>query len=140
VHPGLAEFGVDVRLVPGMTHEQVRAEIEAFLASLRREDPELDVEVEVVGGSVQAQLNGREPFVGSLCRASESVLRRRLPFGAYPAFTDAYHLHARAGIPTVAGFGPGRLTVSHSRNESLSLQSVHDAARIYALAAADYLG
>lgn len=105
---------------------------------MRREDQELDVDV--VGGSVQAQLSGREPFVRSLCDTRESVLRRRPPFGVCPSFTDAFHLHARAGIPTVAGFGPGRLTVSHSPNESLSLQSVRDATRVYARAAADYLG
>jgi len=139
VHPGYAEFAVDIRLVPGMTHEQVQADVEAFLDQLKAEDPELRTELEIVGGSIQAMLTGDEPFVQALLAASERILGRRPPFGAYPAFTDAYHFHARRGIPTVPAYGPGLLTLAHGSNESVGIERIVEAAKIYALAALDYL-
>lgn len=139
VHPGYAEFAVDIRLVPGMTKYQVQTEVESFLNQLAEEDPELHTELEVIGGSAPPMLNGDEPFVGSLLAATERVLGRRLPFGSYPAFTDAFHFQSRAGIPTVPAFGPGRITVAHSPNESISVESIVEASKIYALAALEYL-
>ncbi len=139
VHPGYAEFATDCRLIPGMTHEQATADVQAFLDRLMDEDPQLDAELEVVGGAIQAQLSGEEPFVGMLKSASEKVLGEALPFGAYPAYTDAYHFHARQGIPCVAGFGPGMLTLAHGPNESVSVDGIIKAAKIYAIAASEYL-
>jgi acetylornithine deacetylase/succinyl-diaminopimelate desuccinylase family protein len=139
VHPGYAEFATDCRLIPGMTHEQATTDVKAFLDQLKEEDPELDAELEVVGGAIQAQLSGDEPFVAMLRAASERVLGYTPPFGAYPAYTDAYHFHARQGIPCVAGLGPGMLTLAHGPNESISVESIIQATKMYAIAAAEYL-
>jgi acetylornithine deacetylase/succinyl-diaminopimelate desuccinylase family protein len=139
VHPGYAEFATDCRLIPGMTHEQATADVQAFLDGLVREDPELNVELEVVGGAIQAQLTGDESFVGLLRESAELILGYTPAFGAYPAYTDAYHFHARHGIPCVAGFGPGMLTLAHGPNESISVNGIIDATKMYALAAARYL-
>jgi len=139
VYPGYAEFGSDIRLLPGMTCERVKKDLEEFIDRLRREDPELKVELEIEGCTEQKALRGDEPFVKMLQEASERVLGRRLPLGGFPAFTDAYWFHSYAGIPTIPAFGPGLLTLAHRPNEYVSTEGIVQASKIYALAALDYL-
>jgi acetylornithine deacetylase/succinyl-diaminopimelate desuccinylase-like protein len=139
---GYAEFGSDIRIIPGMTREGVLRDIEAFLARLGQEDPDLQVELatEVQGQRPEWKwLQGDEPFVGILQSASERVLGRRPPLGGFPAFTDGFWFHSYAGIPTIPAFGPGVLSLAHKPNEYVSTEAVVQASKIYALAALRYL-
>jgi acetylornithine deacetylase/succinyl-diaminopimelate desuccinylase-like protein len=139
VHPGQAEFAVDVRIPPGMTPEGVVPRVRDFLATLETEDPELSTELTVLGGTTAYEVDGERPFVRALGDAAERVLGRRLPFGMFPAYTDG-HQFARCGIPAVPAFGPGLLTLAHGPNEWVSVEGIVQAAQIYALAAVNYLG
>ena len=139
VYPGYAEFGSDIRLLPGMTCEGVKKDLEEFIDGLRREDPALKVELEIESCKEQEVLRGDEPFVKMVQEASERLLGRRLPLGGFPAFTDAYWFHSYAGIPSIPAFGPGLLTLAHRPNEYVSTEGIIQASRIYALAALDYL-
>jgi acetylornithine deacetylase/succinyl-diaminopimelate desuccinylase-like protein len=142
VCPGYAEFGSDVRIHPGMTRAGVKRDLEAFIAQLRAEDPELQVELEFLGedrGEGWEVLQGDEPFVHILKGAAEQVLGRPVPLGGYPAFTDAYWFHTHAGIPSIPAFGPGLLPLAHGPNEHVSAKAIVEASKIYALAAAEYL-
>jgi acetylornithine deacetylase/succinyl-diaminopimelate desuccinylase-like protein len=142
VYPGYAEFGSDVRMIPGMTRQGVKRNLEDFLAKLCQADPELKVELEFEGGDRAPEwkwLRGDEPFVGMLQRASERVLGRRPPLGGSPAFTDAYWFHSYAGIPAIPAFGAGLLPLAHGPNEYVSAEGIIQASKIYALAALAYL-
>jgi acetylornithine deacetylase len=139
---GYAEFGSDIRNLPGMTREGVVRDLEAFLEQLRQEDPELRVELEVVGGREErpwSSLRGDEPFVGIVQDACQRTLGRTPPLAGFPAFTDSYWFHTVLGIPTLPAFGPGLLPLAHGPNEYVSLDAVLQAAEIYALAALEYL-
>ncbi len=138
VYPGEAELACDIRTLPGMTRESVEADLHAFLQRAREENPELDAEL-VVGLFIPAtEIAPGEPVVGALASAAADVLGARPALGAFPGATDAAHLQGRAGIPTVAAFGPGYLPRAHSPNESVSVRGILEAARIYALAAARF--
>ncbi|MGQ9600464.1 MAG: M20 family metallopeptidase [Anaerolineae bacterium] len=139
---GYAEFGSDIRIIPGMTVEGVEQDLEEFLAQLRREDPELRVGLEVLGRGRPEEwkwLRGNEPFVGILQAASERVLGRRPPLTGFPAFTDAFWFHSYGGIPSIPAYGPGLLPLAHRPNEYVSVEAVVQASQIYALAALEYL-
>jgi acetylornithine deacetylase len=139
---GYAEFGSDIRILPGMTRHGVVQDLEACLDQLRREDPELRVELEIVGGREErpwSVLKGDEPFVGIMLDACQQVLGRRPPLSGFPAFTDSYYFHTVLGIPALPAFGPGLLPLAHGPNECVSPQAVLQVARIYALAALEYL-
>jgi acetylornithine deacetylase/succinyl-diaminopimelate desuccinylase-like protein len=138
-NPSYAEFSTDLRLLPGMTFAQAQMDIDAFLNELRREDPALRVETELISAAIQGSLRGDESFVKILVTASEQVLGRTLSLGGYPAFTDAYWFNEVAGIPTIPAFGPGLLPLAHSPNEYVPVQGILNAAKIYALAALRYL-
>lgn len=142
VYPGFAEFCTDVRLLPGMTPQNVRRDVEKFLEQLRREDPELEVHLEFepppLGDISPVVVSEDEPFVTHLKNATESVLGRCPPFGAFPGWTDARFFDSLLGIKTIPAFGPGLLTVTHAPNEYVHVESIIEACKIYALAACDY--
>jgi len=129
-------------MVPGMTRQGVKRNLEDFLAELCREDPQLKVELELEGGDRALEwklLQGDEPFVVMLQQASERVLGRRPPLGGSPAFTDAFWFHSYAGVPAIPAFGPGLLPLAHGPNEYVSTEGIIQASKIYALAALTYL-
>lgn len=139
VYPGRAEFATDIRTIPGMTEEQVKADVQRFLDDAMAADPELDATLDwylMVGAT---EIDGADPIVASLAGASEVVLGRTPRLDAFPGATDAAYIQVAAGVPCIASFGPGFLPRAHSPNESMHKDGAAQAAMIYALAALDYL-
>ena len=139
VYPGEAEFGCDIRVLPGMTEEQVVADIQSFLDRAAKDEPELDAELTVDGWFPATEISPEEPIAQAVRSAAEHVLGEAPVFSAFPGATDASHLQGTARIPTVAAFGPGYLPRAHCPNESLAAESVLTAAQVYALAGWRYL-
>ncbi|TMD88008.1 MAG: M20 family metallopeptidase [Chloroflexi bacterium] len=142
IYPGYAEFGIDVRTVPGMTHSELQADLTGFLEVLSREDPELDVTVEPVPELAwfePSQIAPSHSLVAAAQSAARDVLGRDVPLGTMPAFTDGTHWHL-AGSACIPAFGPGTLLVAHRPNECIEIAEIVAAARIYALTAMRYLG
>jgi acetylornithine deacetylase len=141
IYPGNAEFGIDVRTVPGMTHVGLQEDLAGFLDQLRREDPELDVTVESVPELAwfpPSSVDPAHPLVTAAQSSARDVLGRDVPLGTMPAFTDGTHWHL-AGSACIPAFGPGTLLVAHRPNEYVTVAEIVDAARIYALTAMRYL-
>lgn len=143
VYPGRAEFSTDIRTVPGMTKDSVIRDLENFLELLRKEDPSLKVDLELAPPPLDwippTEVSADLPIVKSLVKASDRVLGQCPPFSIYPAATDSSQFQLRAGIPTVASYGPGMISVCHAPNEWVGVRSIIEAAKIYALAAYDVL-
>ena len=139
VYPGRGEFACDIRTLPGMTEEELTADIERFLADARADDPELDAELTMEGMVPATEISPEEPVVGALLSAARDVLGETPRLDAFPGATDAPHFQLTAGIPCVAAFGPGMLPRAHSPNEFLDASGPARSAEIYALAAYRYL-
>jgi acetylornithine deacetylase len=142
VYPGHAEFGIDIRTLPGMTLAGLRADVADFLERLRREDPDLDVTAEAVPELEwfpPSSIDPGHPLVAAAQSSARDVLGRDVPLGTMPAFTDGTHWHL-AGRVCIPAFGPGTLLVAHRPNESVAVAEIVEAARIYALTALRYLG
>jgi len=141
IYPGEAEFGVDVRTVPGMTLDGLRDDVERFLGRLQGANAGLDVSVEWVPDLTwhpASAIAPDHPLVHAAQTAARDVLGREVPAGTMPAFTDGSYWSA-SGIPTIPALGPGTLLVAHRPNEHVSVSELLEAARIYALAALRYL-
>src|SRR5439155_9706868 len=124
VYPGKAEFGIDVRTVPGMTRDGLQADMAAFLDRLRDEDPELDVSAEPVPNLEWFPPSAIDPghaLVKAARHAARSVLGREVPLGTMPAFTDGTHWHL-AGMACIPALGPGSLLRAHQPNELVAVE------------------
>ena len=144
VLPGLAEFKVDVRTLPGMSRQQLERDVQALLAELCREDPELKVELVFeappLGWMAPTEVGQDHPLVGILLDTCADVLGHRPKLSAFPGGTDAVNFQGIAGIPTIPSFGPGWLPLAHGPNECVGVAAIVNAAKIYAAAAVRYCG
>ena len=139
VYPGNARFSSDIRLVPGMTEASVTADLRLFLDEAMAENPRLSARLHMVGFSEATEIPFDHPAVVSLQHAAYQVLGEWLEPAVFPGATDALSFQGIAGIPTVAAFGPGYVPRAHAPNERMAVAGVAQAAKIYALAALEYL-
>ncbi len=135
---GFAEFENDVRLVPGMTREifveDVQSALDACQGVLGGAELTLDIDSEIAWSDA-TEIDASHPAVEASLMAGERILGARMPLAYFPGGTDAIAFQAAAGIPTIAAFGPGQLPLAHAPNEWVSISSVQQAMRMYALAA-----
>lgn len=139
VYPGQAEFACDIRTLPGMTEEVLKTDIQRFLDDAMANDPELRAELHWEIMVPATEIGSEEPVVAALRDAAEEVLGIAPDLDAFPGATDAPHFQLTAGIPCVAAFGPGMLPRAHSPNEYMAKEGAAQSAKVYALAAIEYL-
>ncbi len=139
---------VDRRLVPGEDADAAEAEIADLCAALRAADAEdWSVEVRRVMHVTPGEIDPEAPIVGACRAAHRTVTGEDAEIGSTAGFEDAHFL-LDAGIPT-AMYGPYRrtkpnedpyFTNSGMADESVDLDDVARAVRIYAQLMIDLLG
>jgi acetylornithine deacetylase len=139
VYPGMAEFGCDIRTLPGMTEERLVEDVQRFLDEAMADEPSLDAELEWVTMMPACEISPDEPVVVALQSAVSDVIGAAPRLDAFPGATDAAYFRLGADIPTVASVGPGLLPRAHSPNEHLAAEGAHLASRVFALACWRYL-
>ena len=138
-----AEALIDVRTVPGMTPESVLADVTRAVRAARTKDGrEPDVRVELIERPRFCQ---QHPYhVARDAPVVQVIADCHAAFvGAAPAIgplfpqvfygTDASHLQ-RAGISTII-YGPGKVEEINVPDESMAIEDLLTAARVYCLAA-----
>lgn len=143
VVPGQAEITADIRTIPGMTQNQLAQDINETLNAFRHQHPHADVTWQFFDGTLAwsepMEISSGLPIVKALQAASSFVLGQSPPLGYFPGGTDALWWQGAGEIPTIPGFGPGRLTDCHQPNETIRITDMIDAAKIYALLILNYL-
>ena len=125
-----------------MSQASVEQSLQQWLDEQRRRIPGLEAEFEFepqLSWVPPAEIDREHALVTVAREAGREVLGAEPPLSVFPGGTDAPWFEA-AGIPTIPSFGPGILTCAHGPNECVSLESVHQAARIYARIAAAFCG
>jgi succinyl-diaminopimelate desuccinylase len=138
--PDRCEADIDRRTVPGETSsDEVRAPFDALAAALRDEHPEVDIEVTLRQWTEAAEAAPDSP-IAEVVREAAAWVRGTPPADVgFTGITDARFYLNDASIPTVI-FGPGSLTVAHAPDESVSVDELIEAARIYARTFVGFLG
>ncbi len=130
----------EVRTVPGMTWSSTDRALREALGQIRDADGR-PYAVELVSEPEDwpaSEIDPAEPIVAVFAAATERVLGRPPELAIFPGATEAHAFAARS-IPCLPAFGPGRLASAHVPDESVPLEDIAAAARIYALAVAAYL-
>lgn len=102
--PCFCRLYLEVGLMPGKMHGDIIEAVEQVTRDLRRKDPEMEIEVNVVQTAQAAEISPDEHVVRSVSEAHESV------WGAKPEVTwDGWYADTapltRAGIPAIC-YGP----------------------------------
>jgi acetylornithine deacetylase/succinyl-diaminopimelate desuccinylase family protein len=144
VVPGLAGFGFDIRVIPGMEFRLLKEDIENFLKKLKKDDPELDAELVLEKPPLDAwmppaQIDEDHPIVKSCIAAAKNILGYEPIKVGEPFATESSFYANKLNIPTISSFGPGFIKLAHSPDEYVGLDAIVDSAKIYALAALDFL-
>jgi acetylornithine deacetylase/succinyl-diaminopimelate desuccinylase-like protein len=123
---------VDCRPQPGVTIEQVRAEIDRCLDAARERDPRFKADVELVDVK-DGYLVGRDDEVTTtMVRALAAVRGEESPVSVGNWLGDTASVGHK--VPTII-FGPGAEPV-YAANENLTIEEIVEAARAYAMFAA----
>ena len=136
-YPPSCELGVERRTLPGETAESVRAEFEAILDRLRRDDPLFQATTEIVIARPGLEVDRGAPIVRALHAAVERHVTRPPEYVGQAAWFDAALL-AEAGIPAVI-FGPSGAGW-HAAVEYVDLPSVTACAQVLAQVIIDFCG
>lgn len=136
--PDFCSITVDIRTVPGMTRESVRADLERLLDGLRAELPELRYEIEFANETFPLPFDAPRDseVVRAVGRAHQEVNGKDATWSEVLRFaaSDASWMHA-AGIPGVI-YGPTGRYLSRP-DERCEVADLVRAAKAYACVIAD---
>ncbi|GAA3410554.1 M20 family metallopeptidase [Paenibacillus hodogayensis] len=138
--PGAAEMIIDRRLIPGETHAKADDELEAIMAELKRNVPELSLDpIEQVVGTIPSETPSTARIVDTALEAVSHVTGKEQSPQGFRAGCDMSKLVTIANIPTVI-IGPGSLDQAHAPDEFVEIAQVEQAVRIYERIARQFLG
>lgn len=152
---------LDIRTIPGQSHEALKKQLEDIIKeeersiceSLRSGSPrEIRESLEKglsKGLSFQATLNifedrpwtktsREEPIVQAVSRAYRTVTGEEPIYDGVPGATDGTFLTAWAGIPIVT-LGAGKRMIPHQKDEWVSVEDLCLTAKIYAASILEFL-
>jgi succinyl-diaminopimelate desuccinylase len=132
VVPDRCEADIDRRTVPGEDDpEEVLAPFRALIDELRREHPDDDLDVSIREWTEAAETSGETRIAAVTREAVAAETGAVPPFVGFTGITDARFYINDARIPTVI-VGPGSLSVAHTAGESVGVDELLAAARVYA--------
>ena len=123
------------RDLPGETTEQILAEIQEYVDSLKTQDPGLAAEVKL--STIQQRIrlpffiDPDHPLVQAMSDSYCHITGKEGRKSVMNYYCDASILCTEHNIPTII-FGPGDIHVAHSSLEYIDIRDLCDAAYIYA--------
>ncbi len=152
---------LDIRTIPGQSHEALRKQLEDIVREEERSINESlhsgplreireSIEKGLSKGLIfEAKLNifedrpwtktsQEEPIIQAVSRAYRTVTGEEAIYEGVPGATDGTFLSAWAGIPIVT-LGAGKWTIPHQKDEWVSVEDLYLTTKIYAAAALEYL-
>jgi acetylornithine deacetylase/succinyl-diaminopimelate desuccinylase-like protein len=138
VVPDRCEIEVDRRVLPGEKKEEVLKEVKETLDSLCLQDPFLEYRMEEIDFAEPSEVHSEEEIVKIAVDAVQEATGRKPSLRAFSGFTDSRFYINHCHIPTLV-FGPGAVDQSHTTDESVEVEALVQAARIYARILINYL-
>jgi acetylornithine deacetylase/succinyl-diaminopimelate desuccinylase-like protein len=139
VLPGRMSVDTEVRLLPGMTREDVQKPVTALIERVAaRTGARLEVEFDEQGFLPGTVADPAGPLPAAVRAAAERVLGHVPPDAMFPGTTDAAFLQPAWNVPVLPAFGPGLLRRAHGADEWVSVAALRQAVDLYAGIAAAF--
>jgi succinyl-diaminopimelate desuccinylase len=161
VIPNQCRVLLDIRTIPGQSHEALKKQLEDIVqeeersirASLDsgplkeiRESLEkglskgmsFQVKLDVFEDRPWTKTSRDESIVQVVSKAIRSITRQEPIYDGVPGATDGTFLSAWAGIPIVT-IGAGKWMIPHQKDEWVSVEDLYLTAKIYAASALEFL-
>ena len=140
VVPDRCEVEIDRRIVPGEEDpDEVLAPFRRLIDDLVAERPDTRIEVSLKEWTEAAETTGDSAIASVIRDAIAAESGSPPPFVGFTGITDARFYINDAQIPTVIA-GPGSLSLAHTANESIGVDEMVEAARVYARTFIGFLG
>jgi len=134
VIPASAYVALDIRTVPGQSHEELVLRLEDRLAKLESEDPDFDAELEVIEERPWTETPMDDPLVRAVAAAYRELTGEEPRYNGVPGATDGTYLNTRAGIPIVTT-GAGDREIPHHQDEWVDVEELLATCKLYAASA-----
>ena len=137
VIPASAYVALDVRTVPGQSHEEIILRLEECLSKLASQDPDFDAEMEVIEERPWTETLMEEPLVRAMAAAYEALTGEEPRYNGVPGATDGTFLNMWANIPIVTT-GAGEREIPHHKDEWVGVDELFTTCKLYAATAMYY--
>jgi acetylornithine deacetylase/succinyl-diaminopimelate desuccinylase family protein len=131
VVPPACEAILDIRYLPSQTPREIIEELKEIVFEERKNDPQIDVDVQIIHDYPPTELSQENKFVAALKDAVRRVTGKDPRIIGIGGGTVAKQCKAK-GIDA-AVFGPGNEALCHVADEYISTKELLDGARIFAL-------
>lgn len=127
---------IDRRYIPGETAMSVIKEFQDIIDAMKSEDPEFEAEIIRMPDNMLTldhlylMTDPNDPLVASVKESIGEVIGREPEITRKRGWTDAALLSNYGNIPAVV-FGPGKISASHTKDESIEVSQLVDAVEIY---------
>ena len=139
VIPDSCIITVDRRLIPSETIKTAWNEILAIIEEEKSVNPSLSASVKEGISIEPCIISQEEPIVKNVVDSIYKVTGENRKVSGFTACCDMWCLVQRLNIPTLI-LGPGDLSMAHKANESISIDELYEAAKIYLSVALNWLG
>lgn len=136
--PDRCVIEVDRRLLPNEKKEEVLREIKETIGSIQTQDSPFRYEIEEIDYAEPSEISPDEEIVRIGLEAGREVLGERPKVRGFSGFTDGRFYVNQFHIPALI-FGPGETDQSHTTDESVEVDHLVQATRIYARIILRYL-
>ncbi len=124
VIPDKCSIGVDIRTLPGQSHQGIISDFGKIFAKLKQKNPKFDAKIAVIREVDALETDSNCDFVRDFCSAVGASETKAVGFT-----TDGPHF-APLGVPIVI-FGPGKPQLAHKPDEYIGIADVERAVEYY---------
>ncbi|MBW2123210.1 MAG: M20/M25/M40 family metallo-hydrolase [Deltaproteobacteria bacterium] len=161
VMPSACEALIDIRTIPGQSHEELKSKLGRIVEGVEKETREdltsgweravrerllpglsrglsFSAEIDVFEDRPWTETGKGERIVESVAKAYRLVTGKEPVYNGVPGATDGTFIHAWGKIPIVTT-GAGERMVPHQKDEWVDIDQLVEAAGIYAVAVLEFL-
>ncbi len=131
--PDRCKITVDIRTIPGQSHEEI---LKQFRNIFMKE--KIKGQINIINNRPPIETSKDELIVKTIFKIAKKITKKKVKLRGASYFTDGAIFVPQLKIPMVI-CGGGDAKLAHSPNEYIEIQKLIDAAKIYALTAAQFL-